>query len=367
MATITSTILKDISQNETVFSETDNKVFQWKEDVQNWNSTNYFTEQAILSVGDKFKANSPDGNTTKIVVADVAISGSVNATASQIGGTHSQIKTALAKFDPNVSNSGVLNFQNTIWSRKWAGKIDGTLFNHNNPGGIYISDTDSLLDASNTPAPGAGSDNKWLIIDDTTSTTIDSYFGDAVLGSNPTVPADTIFYVSTAEALNYNEYDTQPTTTAVKPGFYKTASSPVALSADTFKNNLGSEVIPAAHDASVLNDAATRANAEVFNKANLLDNDSLVNVATEPNIDLAAPTTNNKFWSTKPAVVAPIKDDGTAQGAAFTVDATAQELGTADYWNVISSGLAQDIADGNNTFWSETNVIESSSALKYRG
>ena len=229
MATITSTILKDISQNETVFSETDNKVFQWKEDVQNWNSTNYFTEQAILSVGDKFKANSPDGNTTKIVVADVAISGSVNATASQIGGTHSQIKTALAKFDPNVSNSGVLNFQNTIWSRKWAGKIDGTLFNHNNPGGIYISDTDSLLDASNTPAPGAGSDNKWLIIDDTTSTTIDSYFGDAVLGSNPTVPADTIFYVSTAEALNYNEYDTQPTTTAVKPGFYKTASSPVAL------------------------------------------------------------------------------------------------------------------------------------------
>jgi hypothetical protein len=34
MATINSQILKDISQNETVFSETDNKVFQWKEDIQ---------------------------------------------------------------------------------------------------------------------------------------------------------------------------------------------------------------------------------------------------------------------------------------------------------------------------------------------
>ena len=367
MATITSQILKNISQNETVFSETDNKVFEWKENIQDWNSTSYFTEQATLSVGDKFKADSPDGDTTKLVVSTVAISGSVNATAAQIGGTHNQIKTALAKFDPTVQNSGILNFDNAIWSRKWAGKINDTLFNHNNPGAIYISDTDSLLDASSTPALGAGADNKWLIIDDSTSTTIDSYFGDAVLANSPVVPADTIFYVSTAEASNYVEYATLPSATAVKPGFYKTASSQVTLAADTFKTTLGSNVIPAAHDGSPLTDDDTRANAEVFNKANLLNADSVVTVVGEPNVDLAAPSSDNDFWVTKPAVAAPVRNNGSALGVAFSVDATAETLGTTDYWNVISSGLAQDISDTNNTLWSETNIIESSNALKYRG
>ena len=59
MANINDTTLNSIAQGQTVFVEADNEVYQWKQNLTEWNAAAQ-AEGSTTTVGDAYKATSQD-------------------------------------------------------------------------------------------------------------------------------------------------------------------------------------------------------------------------------------------------------------------------------------------------------------------
>ena len=181
------------------------------------------------------------------------------------------------------------------------------------------------------------------------------------------MPADTIFRIAGAATGDFTTYSDAgaATETGVQPGFYKTkADNEVKLTAGIFKNNLGGEILLAGGGAEVFTNAPSRAAAAPKTSSADLNADALVDVLSAVNEQLSYPKGDTPFWTEVSEYENPLSDAG-AVNTKFT-DENANNLQQGVYWNVISSGLAQDVVDGNTQMWTEAVVIESSDTLKYR-
>jgi hypothetical protein len=356
MATINSTQLKDILQNETVFSEQENKVYQWVDDIAPWA---VLQEGLTIEVADAFKVTNGDHTKIVSVNAGAAISGSFVSNAA-IGNTNAQILPQLGKLDSSNSNTGVATIEGKVFKRNFAGSIGGVEYQLNGAPGARISDSDDLGNVD-----GVGSDNEFYILHAGQTAKIDSFYGNAEL--DETVPADTIFRIAEAATGDFTTYSDAgaATETGVQPGFYKTeADNEVKLTAGIFKNNLGGEILLAGGGAEVFTNAPSRAAAVPKTSSADLNADALVDVLSAVNEQLSYPKGDTPFWTEVSEYENPLSDAG-AVNTKFT-DENANNLQQGVYWNVISSGLAQDVVDGNTQMWTEAVVIESSDTLKYR-
>ena len=181
------------------------------------------------------------------------------------------------------------------------------------------------------------------------------------------MPANTIFRIAGAATGDFTTYS-EPgaaTETGVQPGFYKTkADDSVELTASIFKNNLGTEILLAGDGTDTFTDIPSRAAAAPKTSSADLNDDALVDVLSAVNEQLSYPKQDTAFWTEVSEYENPLSDVGVVDSK-FT-DENANTLQQGAYWNVISSGLAQDVVDGNTQMWTEAYVLESSDSLKYR-
>ena len=356
MATINSTQLKDILKNETVFSEQGNKVYQWVDDIAPWT---VLQEGVTVEVADAFKVTNGDHTKIVSVNAGAAISGSFVSNAA-IGNTNTQILPQLAKLDSSNSNTGVATIEGKVFKRNFAGSIGGVEYQLNGTPGARISDSDDLGNVD-----GVGSSNEFYILHAAQTAKIDSFYGNAEL--DETVPANTIFRIAGAATGDFTTYSDAgaATETGVQPGFYKTkADDTVKLTADIFKNDLGTEILLAGDGTESLATLPHRAAAAPKTSSADLNADALVDVLSAVNEQLSYPKQDTAFWTEVSEYENPLSDVGVVDSK-FT-DENANTLQQGAYWNVISSGLAQDVVDGNTQMWTEAYVLESSDSLKYR-
>jgi len=372
MANINAQTLREILKGDTVFSEGENKVYQWVPSLSDWQlGVTALNEGTVTETTESFKATSPDGTKTEVVALSQATSGSIfSSDPSQIATSNNTLKAKLAQLDESVSNSGVLVFGGDVWERDWAGAINGVEYEHSNPSKYVLDSDDPSVGGIQIPATRQATPNEFTILKTSHTVTIERYYGNAG-NSGPNVPANTIFRLDTASAANFTPYEgNDPNVSGVKAGFYKTVNAVDLSNADAFKNTLGTEILVVAEADADYSTAAAKASKTPQTNSENCGSDPLIDVANGVSDELAAPSRDDAgafpagtFWKGT-TLGTPVSDAGTVANG-FS-NKNAKTLAAGDNWNIISSGLAQDIADGNTLMWAETPVLESTEALKYR-
>ena len=366
MANINSTQLNDILKDETVFVESENKVYQWVDNVTPWG---VIAEGTTVEGGDVFKASNNElAPQTKVVKLDAgsAKSGAF-VSAGAIATSNPALLGNLEKLDETNARTGIATIGGHVFERNFAGLINGVEYTHTAPNS-RISDSEDLS-IGGAQIVGSKSDNEFHILLSDATVVIDNYYGSAS-NAGPNVPVNTVFKLN--NTVGFDPYEgANPAVSGVKAGFYKTANNAVDLSqADAFKTLLGTDILLAGDGSEDLSSPAKRAAASPKTSSKELGDDSSVSVSTEVAAELAHPQADDagsfptKFWGRLIPFENPIASNGAVQ-AGFTNE-NAASLAAGTYWNIISSGLAQDIADGNSAMWTETPVLEASDALKYR-
>lgn len=362
MSIINQDTIKNISKGENVFVSADNEVRQLKIDLPDWNAATSLTEGSVTEVGETYRVT--NGDHVAVLEVAAAVSGSLNST-TQFATSNNLLKTQLGKLDPVSSNSGVAVLDGVVYKRKFEGKVGTDNFAlTTNPAGIHVNDDHNT---STSSALGYGASNNVTILHATNTVRFEKYFGPA--NTSSLIPAGTVFYISSSEALKFDDFG-DAGTTKPKAGFYvNTSSSGLQLAANIFKNNLntGSD-LQAVGDTDTASSADQKAAVEVIDDISQLPEENGITNITGPLEDLAQPSATNDFWEKKPALTEPLGAGGSVQLGAFWVDESAVFSDTAQvkYWDVISEGLVKDLAASNTNMWQEFDVVESTDSLIYR-